>query len=335
MRHGIPLGTLVVLIVCWSFTRWREHTPPRQQIEPAPAADVTPITFPERRGTCSGRVVDDQQQGIASALVWLQAADELSFTETKPDGSFAFEALSSGIRIVGVLAHGWKPQRFSIEDDGKPALLKLDERNAPSPTLPELRRSRLSGRVVAAGRGLAGAQVCLNPRDPPETFGAPIPVRTECDAEGRFSFDALIEGDYRVLVLPAWAKDGSWPDALQPLASSGITELVHATASSANEIELASRCGSLAGIVTTTSGAPVEAALVVVTPAGQPNRLWPTASSGGDGRFTCNDLPPGRYRVTLSAGAATRELDVDVRAEERADLATIVLDIALDATKGR
>lgn len=328
LRHWIPLGTLVVLLSCWAVAHWR--TPPgvRPRIEPAPAGDVKALEFPERRGVVDGRVVDAQEQGIGSALIWLQTGEELSFLETAADGSFHFDAVSAGVRTFGVLAHGFRPQRFSVEDDRKSAHLVLAERLAAPPVLPELRRSRLAGRVAAGASALAGAQVCLAPRDPPETFGAPVPVRASCDENGRFVFENLIEGDYTVSVLPAWAADGSWPDLLRPAAQARANELHHPGANGASEIELASLAGSIGGFAREASGAPVEAALIVVAPLGQSAHIWPPASSGPDGRFECTDLPPGRYVVTVSAGSDSHEVEVDVQPGALAEIEIDPLDVS-------
>lgn len=328
LRHWIPLGTLVVLLVCWAGARWRTPPSVRPHIEPAPAGDVKALEFPERRGVVDGRVVDAQEQSIGSALIWLQAGEELSFLETSADGSFHFDAVAAGVRTLGVLAHGFRPQRFSVEDDRKSAHLVLGERLAAPPALPELRRSRLAGRVVAGASALAGAQVCLEPRDPPETFGAPIPVRAACDENGHFAFENLIEGDYSVSVLPAWAADGSWPDLLRPATQPRANELHHPSANGTREIELASLAGSIGGLVREASGSPVEAALIVVAPLGQGARIWPPASSGPDGRFVCADLPPGRYVVKVSAGSDSHEAEADVQAGQRTEIEIEPLDVS-------
>ena len=44
--------------------------------------------------------------------------------------------------------------------------------------------------------------------------------------------------------------------------------------------------------------------------------MWPPTATGSDGRFQIGDLPEGRFRIRIRAGAAKRELTVDVRPGE-------------------
>ena len=74
-----------------------------------------------------------------------------------------------------------------------------------------MKRSTLRGTVSGLGFVAAGAQICLTPRAPVETLGAPIPVRVECADDGAFEFQDLIEGEYTSKLVAA---DPEWTHAL-------------------------------------------------------------------------------------------------------------------------
>src|SRR6185369_1403706 len=85
-----------------------------------------------------------------------------------------------------------------------------------APALPKIARVRLAGEVRSRiATALAGAEVVLIPTAAPETLSAPLPRRAKVGADGRFVFEDLIVGEYRVEVRPEWARGGSWPDLLR------------------------------------------------------------------------------------------------------------------------
>lgn len=69
--------------------------------------------------------------------------------------------------------------------------------------------------------------------------------------------------------------------------------------------------GTLSGVVTNEAGRPLEFALVVLNPEGDPRR----ADTGADGRFRFDRLAPGTYRVRAAlAGFVARDTTVRVEA---------------------
>lgn len=323
----IPIGALLVIAAGIAIARWRGETPPPPPIHAAPETHLAPLAFPERSGTIDGALAGPDGAPIAHAVLWLRAGSELSFTESAPDGAFRFGAVASGPRTIGVLATGFELQRFELaENDVAPKLVLA--RAAPPPSLPDVKRSPLAGIVAAPGFEPDGAQVWLVPTVAPETLGAPLPARATCDREGRFAFDALIEGEYGVQLLPKWAANGTWPDLLRPLAGAAPRTLRHDASSAAKPLELHPVAGSVHGVLRDVRAAAIEAGFVSIAPQGDATRLWPVVSSGADGSFTCRDLPAGKYVLSVRAGGDGADLAVDVAASAVTEVDVPALDVA-------
>ena len=62
-------------------------------------------------------------------------------------------------------------------------------------------------------------------------------------------------------------------------------------------------------------------------------RLWPPTATDATGAFVVHDLPVGRYRLRLRAGAAEHELEAEVRAGERTALVLPSLDPRVRAAR--
>jgi hypothetical protein len=217
-----------------------------------------------------------------------------------------------------------------------------------SPPAPlRVARSTLEGRVESARPGdpLDRYEVLLAPVAAPSEPGAAVPRRAPTDAEGRFRFEDLAHGAYRALLLPAWARGGTWPD----LAATGLDApsipLLHPRVPSGDDTD-AEGAGRDEWVLRDRSGAvrcrvlgpapdggylTVEGALLVLRadpsgsrPAGtRPDgeslagatRLWPPGSTDADGVATIEDVPAGRYTLTLTAGGFRSETGVEVRPE--------------------
>jgi hypothetical protein len=86
--------------------------------------------------------------------------------------------------------------------------------------------------------------------------------------------------------------------------------------------------GSVAGTITDQSGAPILGAVVKLTSAGQD--LLTQAESDEDGRFVFLSLPPGEFRLTISAqGFRTQELTGTVHPDEHYLTPQITLSLAV------
>lgn len=325
LRVWIPLGTLLALALAFGIARSLRDEPARAVIQPSPEADIAPLAFPARAGALAGNVADDHGAPVAGAVVWLEVADELSFTETGVDGAFAFDGVQSGERKLGVLATEFEPQRYTLAEDA-PAALVLARRRPPTPVIELRPRAVLHGRVEHAEFERAGCQVVLTPRAAPEELGAPIPARAECDANGAFTFEDLMTGDYTVALLPRWAANGRWPDLLRVAGEAPRVEWQH-TLAAERELVLEPVAGAVQGVLHDDAGAPLEAALVLVSPADDPSRVWPPISTASDGSFRRADLPPGKYVLSARAGAdAVRvEFTIDARATRNVAVRPLVV----------
>lgn len=328
LGYVLPLGTLAVLLLAFLITRWTSARPVPMPIVGAADANLPPLAFPSRDQRITSRLTSAKGDPIARATLWLRVGNELWFTESAADGAFVFDHVQAGARVLGVVADGFAPQRFELDAGATIDGLVLDRPLAAPPSLPALKRSTLRGVVNADGARAAGMQVCLAPKDPPETLGAPLPVRAECGEDGAFAFADLIEGDYTVQVLPRWAANGSWPDLLRPLAGASATPLHHAGGAHADGLALAPIAASVRGTLRDAHDSPLEGALVLVSPANDPERYWPPATSRTDGAFECADLPPGKYVVRVRAGGDTAQLEVELAESEARELAFRPLDVA-------
>ncbi|MBI5363838.1 MAG: carboxypeptidase regulatory-like domain-containing protein [Planctomycetes bacterium] len=328
LGYVLPLGTLVVLLLTFLVTRWTSARPVPMPIVGAADANLPRLVFPSRDGRITSRVTSAKGDPIARATLWLRVGNEVWFTESAADGAFVFDHVQSGARMLGVVADGFAPQRFEFADDAPIDALVLDSPLAAPPSLPAMKRSTLRGSVNAGGARAAGMQVCLAPKDPPETLGAPLPVRAECGEDGAFAFADLIEGDYTVQVLPRWAANGSWPDLLRPLAGAAARPLRHEEGAHPDGLALAPISATVHGRLRDAHDSPLEGALVLVSPANDPERFWPPTTSGADGAFECADLPPGKYVVRARAGGDSAQMEVELAAAEARELAFRPLDVA-------
>ncbi len=265
-----------------------------------------------------GVVRTEEGAGIAEALVLAAFDGELAWTYTDAQGEFLLEHLPPRALELEVVARKFRTQTFPGLTAGDGLELVLTEPVAEVPELLELERSDLDGLVASkvGKRGLLGYEVVLLPARSMHLFGEPVPVRATVGADRAFHFEDLIQGDYRVVVLPPWARGGTWPN----LCESSSRTYVHGPSSGELELPLAS--GEIFGRVLDSEGQPVHGAFVVVTPSANNERPWPPASSDPSGAFELRDLPPGAYDLKLHAGEASWQESVIVLAGH-----TSVLDL--------
>src|SRR5690606_29320708 len=178
-------------------------------------------------------------------------------------------------------------------------LLLTNELGAP-PDLPPLESEPLVGEVLPPTPDwvVTGYELVLVPEEPLQTLDAPVPRRTTVLADRSFRFEDLTLGRYRVVLLPPWARGGSWPD----LATAKGSTLVHARTGAQARLAVTLEAGILESTVTDASGAPLAGALVLVHPVADEARLWPPFTTESNGRLRLRDLPPGAYAVTVTAG---------------------------------
>lgn len=334
--HWSIVIPIAALVACAAGFCVAQRAPPRElsiQVAPTPANDLPAIVLPPRAREIAGRVVGPDGAPVDDALVWLVAGDEPHWTTSGVDGSFAFASLQRGPWTLYVVAHGREPFQTTVADADDARTIRLPDLQRAPTSLPAIARTRLSGRIEASPNAkLEGLEIALVPVASIETLGAPVPRRTSSDASGAFVFEELVAGDYRAWLLPAWASGGSWPDLAREW-DAPLAELVSVAKEGANEVVLRHVGGALRGRLVELDGSPVEGALVLVHPEGDPSKPWPPVSSRADGEFVRDELPPGRYVVRVRAGAATATRTVEVRERDTAFVETQPLATAKPAAK--
>jgi hypothetical protein len=313
LRYLIPLGTLACLAIAFLVARWTAEPEKLPEIAPPPESMLQPLEAWDRSRSIAGRVLAPDSTPVGAALVWLRAGDEPHWTYTDASGEFHLERLGPSPWTTSVIARGFEPMSVTLEDAGKPQTIRFARAVDPPPSLAPIPRSPLKGVVIAALPSLAdsdGYEVMLTPDARPETLGAPVPRRIACEATGAFGLPDLAHGAYHVRVLPRWARGGSWPN-LAPSTREGFAFL-HSASTSTNEMRIQLENGSISAVIHDTENAPVEAALVLVTAADDPARVWPPISTAADGSFTARDLPPGSYLVSVRASSAVLEQTIQV-----------------------
>lgn len=315
----IPLGTLLLCFIGFLVERWRAPEEDRLDLAPSPNTALGSLVFAARDATLEGKVVALDGSPVPDALVWLRTNDEPHWAYTDRDGAFELDRLQPGQWECCVLAKGFVPLRRSLPDNVSFQLIPLDEKTGPPPGLPAIARSTIAGEI-GTGRpsnlsgDLSGYEIVLTPKLPPQTFSAPLPRRALTDERGHFELTDLIEGEYGVEVRPPWARGGSWPDLSRPLAVKTPRLWSHAAGDEGRGLSIELKRGTIHGILTDDAGEVLRGALVLVTPAGDPERIFPPLSTDEAGAFSAGDLPEGSYLVTVRAGAARVEQTVVVRA---------------------
>jgi hypothetical protein len=334
----IPFLTLLGLAA--GFLAKNTFAPPREElvIEPPPAARIAPMEIAARAHALMGRVVDPEGAGVPGALVWLRAGDEPHWAYTTSDGSFRLQELEAGPWKTTVVALGFAPLALEIAATDQPLTIRLVEPFGPPPTLPPIVRAPLTGTVRSAMPGsVEGCEVVLAPVLAPQDLAAPLPRRADVGPDGSFAFPDLITGAYHVEVRPSWARGGSWPDlAAETATGSGTVPLpkrrtlVHTAPTTTGvtgtlDIELAT--GDVVGKLVDRDFETVEGALLLLTSASDPTRVWPTTQSEPDGSFELKGIPAGRYALTARAGSATLVQEIEVRANETTGLPVAPLEV--------
>ncbi len=275
------------------------------QLTPPPQAELSEIQIAARVRVLEGTVVDRDGEPLEGALVWLLSGDEPRWAHTDAQGVFRLDALQRAPWDVRVVARDHSPLALVLRDTGAAQQIVVPDERRTAPVVAPLVRAQLTGTVLASsGDDVDGAEVVLTPLAPPEQVDAALPRRARADPQGHFSFPELVAGEYRVEVLPAWARGGSWPDLSAPLVTTAIRSFTHLSDGSA-PLTIGLVSGSVRGRVLDPDGRPLAGAFVLLSPADRPDRPWPPAATDARGTFTFRGLPPGRYAIEARAGAST------------------------------
>jgi len=285
--------------------QWLRPLDTREPFRPPDEIELAPLKLPAAEHPVRGRLLDHEGNGVEDSLVQLLADGRPFWTYTAPDGAFAFPGLPSGAHPVVVLPDGYLPAEFTLEvPRASEAAWRLPPPDPPIEFLEPVERTDRPGQLVASiGSDAAGCEVLFRPSDRQPALTGATPRRALTDEEGHFLVEGLPHGAYDVIVLPAWARGGSWP------ALAGFP-YVHGASPPGLRIPLES--ARLRGNLRDTGDSPVHGALVLVTPHEEPDRLWPPVSSDERGDFEVRDLPPGRYRVEIRTGEHTSSSLIDL-----------------------
>jgi hypothetical protein len=280
---------------------------PEVDASPAPAEDRNPGW--QRGSTLTGRVLDAGGGVIPGARIRatsyvLNAGgthDARVFqAEASGEGRYRLE-LPAGRHTLSVVADGYAPltePRDLFGDRLQDFVLQ------PA--------ARISGRVVTSeGRTpVAGARVWAQRRrwDPTDTA-----ARVVSDERGGFVLGSLGPGTYLVTA----RKEGLYGAVAQPIVL-GETDAI-------DGLELAvSATFALRGRVTSAAGAPVPSARIRLAPgdgAARDRGPHPLALTDDQGRYLLDGVPPGNYRIVLTAdGHASREEPISVAGDIERDV---------------
>src|SRR5450631_293790 len=320
-----------------------------------PAAETSGVTAPagelvlrvagEGR-SIFGRVERSGHEPAAGARVALGAEGSGPGRETvsRADGRFAFSGLGDGAYALRALLGDEASATVHGVSAGR------DGVTLPQP-LVLWRGATIAGRLVQdAGAGLAGFEVraesaALPPGDDP------LPVVARTDKVGGFTIGPLAAGSYRMTAARAGyvlrrsptvtfgSRDGAGlvvdttrgetpPIKLELLRGARVAGQV----TDARGVPAASahvRCVASAMDDLTVEAGPPPAAEAAALPSGVGRALGSTRSAIADahGRFTVDDLIPGRYRVEVAhAGSEPMRTDeITLAPGERRDLGALAL----------
>jgi hypothetical protein len=258
----------------------------------SPALPPTPTTEPATG--FRGRVIDAvtrrplpefevQLTAIKREGLGTSYLEPIKRTFQAKSGRFTWSEVAAGTWVADVSARGhqmFNVPEFQIEA-GKPT------REIVMPLLPGY---ALGGRVIDLGTGAGIADAWISFRPVGQNEGPRSRASTKSKDDGSFTLDGVPGGD---IVLTAGAKEFAY------------RELRIAVDEKTPPQEIAlSTGGTIAGMVTTTSGAPVKGRIWLSGPG--PSYM---GESNEAGQFSYKHMPPGHYSVAAdtSAGSARQK----------------------------
>ncbi|WP_341978113.1 carboxypeptidase regulatory-like domain-containing protein [Microbacterium sp. LTA6] len=257
-----PLSTLT-----FEFTR-RSGFPIYQTWFAVLARDIT------------GTVVDVDSGPLDGIAVTLTDAngDVIATTTTAAGGTYAFPGniATDGYTVTATPPAGKEAVIGSGTADlrTEDAVVDLSMRDVAPVT------ETLSGRVTAAGTGVAGVAVTA--------VGPTGTLTTVTDDSGNYSFPELTSGEYTISI--------EVPEGTVPVGATTRTETVASEDVTGVDFALA-RLGSVSGVVEDSKGTPLGGvSLTIDGPDGDR-----TVTSEDDGTYVADELVPGAYTITATA----------------------------------
>ena len=316
--HLLPWLGLGLIALAVVFRQLRDEGLGLPAFPAPPSIAIAAPDLSRPSGAISGAIIAPDGSSISEALVTVAFQDELAWTYTDTRGLFELPHVPTGTIQVEVVARKFRTELFSVDSPSTELRLVMDEPVAAPPDLPPLERSDLRGSVASSigRRGLLGYEVLLVPAGGIHEYGQPVPARAVVGADRGFHFPGLLQGEYRVVILPPWARGGSWPNLCAP------EDRLYSHGPSVAVVELRMAAGEVQARAIDANGDPIRGAVATLAPLDDPLRPWPAESSGADGNVLVRDLAPGRYRLELSAGEGSCSEEVEVVAGH-----TSVLDL--------
>jgi large repetitive protein len=231
-----------------------------------------------------GRVVDRKtREPVPAADVWL--VQERYFggspardVKTDQDGNFAFNDIDPGSYAVAARKGALVGYSKMVAVAAAQTIIDVDVQVDPG--------LKVSGRVTAAGKGLAGVRVSLSKTDPP--FDRPSMSKSQDD--GSYQIDGVLPGRYG-LYAHADGYARARKDAVKVLGKD------------VTGVDLALEPESvIAGVVLSRDGKPVDGASVEAMMSSRSERggrMFTTRSmvSDAQGRFEIKELTPAEIRL--------------------------------------
>jgi protocatechuate 3,4-dioxygenase beta subunit len=325
-----------------------------------PTAETSPVAAPAAALTLrvagdgrsiSGRVAlaggNPEPVEHARVLLGAEAGGPVRETRTRADGQFAFSGLGEGTYALrAIVGAGVSPTVRGVA-------ASRDGTRLPSPLVLSSGRgdTTIAGRVVQdTGEGLGAVEVRGESADlaPGED---PLPTLARTNSSGGFTLGPFSTGGYRVIAVRAGSvlrhaptvtfgmKDGTAaiddakgekpPITLELVRGAHVTGRVTDTrgapAASAHVRCVASAMDDL----TVQTGPLPLAAEAAASPSGAGRALGSTRSAIADarGRFTVDDLIPGRYRIEVAHAGfePLRSDELTLAPGERRDLGALAL----------
>lgn len=303
---------------------------------------LDPVEVPHGRHELHGLVRSADGAPAPDVTVFLYraeptpgVAEPVQWTTTDAEGRFALDELFEATYLATLIMPGHPnvTNEISVPFDGEVAW-SLEPPLPPLETLPEIHRADLVGRVLPPigleeGFQLADYEVVALPAPSAHPLSGAIVRHATTEADGAFRIERLVAEDYFVQVVPGWARGGSWPVLAEVYLRHEPEPPLDAS------LSLRLRCGELTGRLVDVEDRPLEGALIKVSLASDPSRIWPPSMSDADGGFTVRDLPEGRYRLRVRSGSDSRELEAAALIGQRVSVTVEPLDPGAAARRDR